>query len=72
MVDQISPVMIGGYCRIYSTRRQHGYLQRYSACLGVEATRRELGAESGEEVTYDNEVWQACHSDATERGGLST
>ena len=34
-------------------------------------TWREQGEESVEEVTYDHEGWQACHFDATEKGGQS-
>ena len=71
MVDQLSSGMIGGDFRLCPNRRQHGYLQIYSAHLGAAVTWIGLGAEYGEEGTDDNEGWQFCHYDTTARGGLS-
>ena len=39
--------------------------------LGAAVTRRGQGEESVEEGTYDHEGWQACHFNATEKGGQS-
>ena len=48
MVDQLSSGTIGGDFHLFSTRRQRGYLQRYSARLGAAATLRGRGEEYGE------------------------
>ena len=65
MADQNSSGMMGGDCHLYTTIRQHGYLHIYSASLGVVATWRGRGEESGEEGTDDNERWRVSHYDTT-------
>ena len=63
--------MIGGDWHLYPTRRQHGYLQRFSDRLGAAVTWRGRGAQSGEKGKHDHEGWRVCHYDATARGGRS-
>ena len=71
MVDKLSSGIVGGNFHLWTTIRQHVYLQRFSSRLGAAVTWIGLGAEYREEGKHDHEGWRFCHYDAAARGGRS-